>query len=71
MNRSNGEHPHTLEELVARILFQDQHRLRSWDRSKGYLQQNARVRARNAMKYSGIQNVEIDMEIKNPKEGAR
>lgn len=71
MNRSNGESPHTLEELVARTLFQDQHRHRSWDRSKGFLQANARKRAREAMNRCGIKNIEVDMVITDPKEGAR
>lgn len=71
MNRSLGETPVDLQELVARALFQDQHRFRSWDRSKGFLQANAKKRAQDALKRAGIKNVSIVTEIKDPKEGAR
>ncbi len=71
MNRSKGETPHDLQELVARVLFQDQHRFRSWDRSKGFLQANAKKRAQEAMRRAGIKNMEIVTEIIDPKEGAR
>ncbi len=70
MNRTNGT-AHTLEELVARALFNDQHKFQSWERSKLYAKANALKRAREAMQRSGIKNVEIPMEIVNPKEGAR
>lgn len=71
MNRSNGEKPHTLEELVARVLFQDQHPMQSWDRSKEFLKANAKKRADMALKRAGIQNVAIVMDIVDPKEGAK
>lgn len=71
MNRNDGEKSHDLAELVARALFQDTHRLRSWNHSKEYLKANAKARAAQAMKRAGIKNVVIDMEIVDPKEGAR
>ena len=70
MNRTNGT-AHTLEELVARALFQDQHKFQSWERSKLYAKANAIKRAKDALHRSGIKNVTIDTEIENPKEGAR
>lgn len=70
MNRARGN-VHTLEDLVARILFQDQHRMRSFDGAKPYLTALSRKRAQDAMKRSGIKNVTVDMEITDPKEGAR
>lgn len=71
MNRTAGDHVHDLESLLARTLFKAQYPLRSWDRSKGYLTANMTDRARKAMKASGIKNVPVEMEIVDPKEGAR
>lgn len=71
MNRSNGEKPHDLKELVARALFQDQHPYQSWDRSKEYMKANSKRRAEVAMKRCGMKNVELVTEIQDPKEGAR
>lgn len=70
MNRTNGT-PHTLEELVARALFQDQHKFQSWERSKLYAKANALKRAKDALQRGGIKNVTIETEIENPKEGAK
>jgi hypothetical protein len=71
MNRSNGEKAHTLKDLVARALFQDQHKFRSWDNSKLYVKANALNRAQLALERAGIKDMEIVTEVKNPKEGAR
>lgn len=71
MNRSNGEKPHDLQELVARALFQDQHKFQSWERSKLYLKANALKRAGESLKRCGIKNCEITTEITDPKEGVR
>lgn len=70
MNRSNGT-PHTLKELVARCIFQDQHKFQSWERSKLYAKANALKRAEDALKRSGVKDVTIETEIENPKEGAK
>jgi hypothetical protein len=71
MNRSNGEKVHDLNELVARALFQDQHKFQSWERSKLYLKANSMKRATEALRRAGIKNVTIETDIVDPKEGVK
>lgn len=59
MRRTEVSEAHDLQDLVARALFQDKFPMRSWSRSRGFMQANARLRAMTALKRAGIENVSI------------
>ncbi len=52
-----------LKELVARALFNDKFRLRNWEHSKPYLQQALLKRAEEALRRSGVENVQVNSKV--------
>ena len=52
-----------LRDLIARALFRDSFRMRSWDSAKGYLQQTMYKRADEAIKRAGVENVTVPVNV--------